>query len=131
MNIKFLLFFLCVPFFAVSMDPLWLSSTRSHVPAFNCDYPHLIGGLGCRARIQRLTGAGLNPNRDRTNEVGVKKTRNGGCSVVYPLSGDALAPVFRVLRRCLGSCAAWMAVGTSSVQVLNLPQSASCVGQRS
>ena len=103
MNIKFSLFFFSVPFFAVGMDPSRLSSTHSHVPAFNCGYPHLIGRSGRHARIQRFTGTGLNPNRDRIDEVGVKRTRNGGCSVVYPLSGDALAPVFRVMR-CLDGC---------------------------
>ena len=110
MNIKFSLFFLCVPFFAVGMDPLRLSSRRSHVPAFNCGYPHLIGRSGRRARIQRLTRAALNPNRDRTDKVGVKRTRNGGCSVVYPLSGDALAPMFRVMRR-LDSCGDLLCAG--------------------
>ena len=103
MNIKFSLFFFSVPFFAVGMDPSRLSSTRSHVPTFNSGYPHLIAQSGRGARIQRLTGVGLNPNRDRTDEVGVKRTRNGGCSEVYPLSGDALALVFRVMRR-LDNC---------------------------
>ena len=102
MNIKFSLFFLCVPFFAVGMDLSRLSSTRSHVPAFNCGYPHLSRRLGRCARIQRLTGARLNPNRDRTDEVGVKRIRNGGCSVVYLLSGDALALVFKIMRRLNG-----------------------------
>ena len=102
MNIKFSLFFFSVPFFVVGMDSSRLSSTRSHIPAFNCGYPHLIGQSGRCARIQRLTGAGLNPNRDRTNEVGVKRTRNGGCSVVYPLFGDALALVFRIMCRLDG-----------------------------
>ena len=103
MNIKFSLFFFSVPFFAVGMDPLQLSSMRSHVPAFNSGYPHLISRSGRGARIQWLIGAELNPNRDCTDEMGVKRTRNSGCSEVYPLSGDALAPVFRVMR-CLDSC---------------------------
>ena len=102
MNIKFSLFFFSVPFFAVRMDSSRLSSTRFHVPAFSCGYLHLIGRSGRRARIQRLTGTGLNPKWDRTDKVGVKTTRNGSCSVVYPLSGDALAPVFRVMRRLDG-----------------------------
>ena len=102
MNIKFSLFFFSVPFFAVGMDPSQLSSTRSHIPAFNSGYPHLIARLGHGARIQRLTGAGLNPNQDYTDEVGVKRTRNDGCSEVYQLSGDALAPVFRVMHRLDG-----------------------------
>ena len=99
MNIKFALFFFYVPFFAVGIDPSGLSSTRSHVRAFNCGYPHLIGRSRCHTRIQRLSGARLNSNRDCTDEVGVKRTRNSACSVVYPLSGDALAPVFTVMRR--------------------------------
>ena len=91
-----------MPFFAIDMDPSWLSSTCSHVPTFNSGYLHLIAWSGRGARIQRLTGAGLNPNRDRTNEVGVKRTRNGGCCEVYPLFGGALALVFRVMRRLDG-----------------------------
>ena len=40
----------------------------------------------------------------------MKRTRNGGCSVVYPLSGDALAPVLRIMRR-LDSCGDLLCVG--------------------
>ena len=124
MNIKFSLFFLCVPFFAVDMNPSRLSSMRSHVPTFNCGYPHLIKRSGRRARIQRFTGAGLNPNRDHTDEVGVKRTRNGGCSVVYPLSRDALVPVFRVMRRLDG-------YGDLLCTGVEPTAGASCVGERS
>ena len=124
MNIKFSLFFLCVPFFAVGMDSSRLSSTRSHGPAFNCGYPHLIEQSGRRARIQRLTRAGLNPNRDRTDEVGVKRTRNSGCSVVYPLSRDALALVFRVMRR-LDGCGDLLCAGVEPTA------GRSCMGERS
>ena len=103
MNIKFLLFFFSLPFFAFGMDPSGLSSKRSHVPVLNRGSPHLIVRSRGGAKIQRLSGAGLNPNRDRTDEVGVKRTRNGGCSEVYLLSGDALAPLSGVMRR-LDSC---------------------------
>ena len=85
------------------MDPSGLSSKRFHIPVLNRGSPHLIMRSRGGAKIQRLSGAGLNPNRDRIDEVGVKRTRNGGCSEVYPLSGDAFAPLSRVMR-CLDGC---------------------------
>ena len=88
-----------MPVFAVRIDPSRLSSPHSHVPAFNCGYPNVIGRSRRRATIQRLTGATLNPNGDRTDELGVSRMRNGASCVVYPLSGDALAPVLTVMRR--------------------------------
>ena len=102
MNIKFSLYFFLLPFFAFGMDPSGLSSKRSHVPVLNRGSPHLIVRLGGAAKIQRLSGGGLNPNRDHTDEVGVKKTRNGCCSEVYMLSGNAIAPLSRVMRRLDG-----------------------------
>ena len=99
MNIKFLLVFFSLPFFACGMDPSGLSSKRSHVLVLNRRSPHLIVRSRRGAKIQRLSGAGLNPNRDCTNEVGVKRRRNGCCSEVYPLSKDAVAPLSRVMRR--------------------------------
>ena len=80
------------------MDPLRPSYPRSHVPAFNCGYPNVIGRSRRRVTIQRLTGAALNPNGDYTDELGVIRTRNGASCVVYPLSGDALALVLTVMR---------------------------------
>ena len=59
----------------------------------------MIGRSQRRATIQRLTGAALNPNGDRTDELGVSRTRNGASCVVYPLSGNALAPVLTVMPR--------------------------------
>ena len=88
-----------MPIFAVRMDPSRLSSPRSHVPAFNCGYPNVIGRSRRRATIQQLTGAALNPNGDHTDELGVSRTRNGASCVVYPLSEDALAPVLTVMHR--------------------------------
>ena len=81
------------------MDPSSLSSLRSHVPALNCGYPNVIGRSRRRATIQRLIGATLNPNGDRTDELGVNRTRNGASCVVYPLSGDTLAPVLTIMHR--------------------------------
>ena len=103
MNIKFSLFFFSLPFFAFGMDPSTLSSKRSHVPVLNRGSPHLIVRSQGGAKIQWLSKAGLNPKHDCTDEVGVKRTRNGGCSEVYPLSRDALASLSRVMRR-LDSC---------------------------
>ena len=67
-------------------------------------------------KIQRLSAAGLNPNRDRTDEVEVKRTRNGGCSEVYPLSRDALAPLFRVMSR-LDGCRDLLCPGIQPIAV--------------
>ena len=99
MNMKFSLYFFSLPVFAVDMDPSRLSSKRSHIPVLNRCSPHLIVRSGGAAKIQRLSGGGLNPNRDRTDEVGVKRTRSGWCSKVYTLSGDAVALLSRVMHR--------------------------------
>ena len=82
MNIKFSLYFFSLPFFAFGMDPSGLSSKRSHVPVLNCGSPTLIVRSRGGAKIQWLSGPGLNPDRDRTDEVGEKRTRNGCCSEV-------------------------------------------------
>ena len=103
MNIKFSLYFFSLPFFAFGMDVSGLSSKHSHVPVWNRGSPHLIMRSGGGAKIQRLCGAGPNPNRDRIDEVGVKRTRNGCCSEVYTLFGDAVALLSRVMH-CLDSC---------------------------
>ena len=95
------------------MDPLRLLSPRSHVPAFNYGYPNVIGWSRRRATIQRLTRAALNPNGDRTDELGVRRTRNGASCVVYPLSGDALAPVLTVMRR-LDGCGDLLCAGVEA-----------------
>ena len=76
MNMKFSLYFFSQPVFAVHRDPSGLSSKRSHVPIFNRCSPHVIVRSEGAAKIQRLSGGGLNPNRDRTDEVGVKRMRN-------------------------------------------------------
>ena len=44
----------------------------------------------------------------------MKRTRNGACSVVYPLSGKALAPVFTVMRRFDG-CGDLLCVGVEAI----------------
>ena len=102
MNIKFSLFFFSLLFFAFGMDPSGLSSKRSHIPVSNRGSPHLIVQSRGGAKIQQLSGARLNPNRDRSDEMGVKRTRNGGCFEVYPLSGDALVLLSRVMLRLDG-----------------------------
>ena len=103
MNMKFSLYFFSQPGFAVRMDPSGLSSKGSHVPVFNRCSPHVIVQSEGVAKIQRLRGGGLNPNRDRTSdEVGVKRTRNGRGSQVYTVCGDAVAPLWRVMRRLRG-----------------------------
>ena len=102
MNMKFSLYFFSLPVSAVGMDPSRLSSKRSHVPVFNRCSPHLIVRSGGAAKIQQLSGGGLNPNRDRTDEVEVERTRNGWCSEVYTLSGDAVALLSRVMHRSDG-----------------------------
>ena len=102
MNMKFLLYFFSLPFIAVGMDPSGLSSKRSHVPVLNRCSPHLIVRSGGATKIQRLSRGGLNPNRDRTDKVGVKRTLNGCCSKVYTLSGDAVAQLSRVMHRLDG-----------------------------
>ena len=102
MNMKFSLCFFSLPIFAVGMDPSRLSSKRFHVPVLNRCSPHLIMWLGGAAKIQRLSGGGLNPNRDRTDEVEVKRMRNGWCSEVYTQSGDVVAPLSRVMHRSDG-----------------------------
>ena len=84
------------------MDLSGLSSKHSHILVLNRGSPHLIVWSRGGAKIQRLSGDGLNPNRDRTDEVGVKRTRNGCCSEVYLLSRDAIAPLSRVMRRLDG-----------------------------
>ena len=86
------------------MDPSGLSSTCSQVPVLNRGSPHLIVRSRGGAKIRRLSGAGLNPNREGPYEVGVKRTTNTGCSEVYPLSGGALALLFRI-SLCLDGCA--------------------------
>ena len=80
MNIKFLLYFFSLPFFAFGMDLSGLSSKRSHFPVLNRGSPTLIVRSRGGAKIQRLSGAGLNPNWVHTDEVGVKRMRNGCCS---------------------------------------------------
>ena len=102
MNMKFSLYFFSQPVFAVHMDPSGLSSKRSHVRIFNRCSPHVIVRSEGAAKIQRLSGGGLNPNRDRTDEVGVKRTRNGWGSEVYTVCGDAVAPLWRVMHRLCG-----------------------------
>ena len=97
------------------MDPSRLSSPRSHVPAFNCGYPNVIGRSRSRVMIQRLTGAALNPNGDRIDEVGVSRTRNGASCVVYPLSGDALVPVLMVMR-CFDGCGDLLCAGVEATR---------------
>ena len=99
MSMKLSLYFFSQSIFAVSVDAAGLSSKRSHVPVLNHCSHHLIVRSGGAAKIQRLSGGGLNPNQDRTDEVGVKRTRNSCCSRVYTLCGDALAPLSRVMRR--------------------------------
>ena len=86
------------------MDPSGLSSTCSHVPVLNRGSPYLIVRSRRGAKIQRLSGAVLNPNWEGPYEVGVKRTTNAGCFEVYPLSGGALASLFRVSLR-LDGCA--------------------------
>ena len=75
MNMKFSLYFFSLLVFAVGMDPSGLSSKRSHIPVLNRCSHHLIVQSGGAAKIQWLSEGGLNPNRDRTDEVGVKRTR--------------------------------------------------------
>ena len=122
MSMKFSLYFFSQPVFVVGMDAAGLSSKRSHVPVFNHCSPHLIVRSGGAAKIKRLSGGGLNPNRDRTDEVGVKRTRNSWCSEVYTLSGDDVAPLSRVMRR-LGSCRDLICPGIqpTSVRYLCVP----------
>ena len=98
MSMKLSLYFFSQPVFAMSVDVPGLSSKRSHVPVLNRCSRHLIVRSGGAAKIQRLSGGGLNPNRDRTDEVGVKRTRNSCCSRVYTLCGDAVVPLSRVIR---------------------------------
>ena len=43
----------------------------------------------------------------------MKWTRNGACFVVYPLSGDALAPVFTVMR-CFDGCGDLLCAGVEA-----------------
>ena len=76
MNMKFSLYFFSQPVFAVHRDPSGLSSKHFHVPVFNRCSPHVIVRSEGAAKIQRLSGGGLNPNRDRIDEVGMKRTRN-------------------------------------------------------
>ena len=102
MNMKFSLYFFPQPVFAVHRDPSGLSSKRSHVPVFNRCSPHVIVRSEGAAKIQRLCGGGLNPNWDRTDEVGVKRTRNAWGFQVYTVCGDAVAPLWRVMRRLRG-----------------------------
>ena len=102
MNMKFLLYFFSQPVFAVHRDPFGLSSKRSHVPVFNRCSPHVIVRSEGAAKIQWLSGGGLNPNQDHTDEVGVKRTRNAWGSQVYTVCGDAVAPLWRVMRRLHG-----------------------------
>ena len=64
---------------------------------------HVIVRSGGAAKIQRLSGGGLNPNGDRTDEVGVKSTRDGWGSEVYTMCGDAVVPLRRVMRCLCGS----------------------------
>ena len=132
MNMKFLLYFFSLPFFAVGMDPSRLSSKRSHVPVLNRCSPHLIVRSGGAAKIQRLSGGGLNSNRDRIDEVGVKKMRNGWCPEVYTLCGDAVASLSRVMR-CLGSCPDLICRGIqpTTVRYMCVPPFATCVCHRS
>ena len=103
MNMKFSLYFFSLPIFAIGMDPFRLSSKHSHkLPVLNRCSPHLIVRSGGAAKIQRLSGGGLNPIRDRTDEVEVKRMKNGWCSEVYTLFGDAVAPLSRVMHRSDG-----------------------------
>ena len=102
MNMKFSLYFFSQLVFVVHRDPFGLSSKRSHVPVFNQCFPHVIMWSEGAAKIQRLSGGGLNPNRDRTDGVGVKRTRNARGSQVYTVCGDAVAPLWRVMRRLRG-----------------------------
>ena len=95
------------------MDPSCLSSPHSHVPAFDCGYPNVIGRSRHRATIQRLIGAALNPNGDRTDELGVNRMRNGASCVVYPLSGDAFVLVLTVMSRFDG-CGDLLCVGVEA-----------------
>ena len=64
--------------------------------------PHVIVRSGGATKIQQLSGGGLNPNGDHTDEVGVKSTRDGWGSEVYTVCGDAVAPLQRVMRRLRG-----------------------------
>ena len=99
MNMKFSLYFFSLTVFAVGMDPSRLSSKRSHILVLNLCSLHLILRSGGAAEIQRLSGGGLNPNQDRIDQVGVKRTRSGWCSKVYTQSEDAVAPLSRVMHR--------------------------------
>ena len=98
------------------MDPFGLSFTHSHVPVLNRGSPHLIVRSRGGAKIQWLSGAKLNPNREGPYEVGVKRTTNAGCSEVYPLSGGASASLFRISLR-LDGCVDLLCLGIQPTAV--------------